>query len=240
MRRERVVERWWRAWPMKGTGCSTISSSRSRKTNRVNSSLFDLPVVHGPDLGVHHLAGFVGPGSSGASSDASTRRDDPEDSRAHQRRRARRRWAGSSSSRRSSRRPCSGPIWEPLHLGVILTTAASGSSGLGRLDQAAPRKGLPMRVKPRGAARGGLRGAPAGVLAATERLAAGARDSVFKGWLVNLGWLGIRSRSSSWSGASNAVNLTDGSTGLAIGPSSWPGRLRGDPYLTGTFGPPTT
>src|SRR6266853_1631035 len=40
----------------------------------------------------------------------------------------------------------------------------------------------------------------------------------FKGWLVNLGWLWIPFTILVVVGASNAVNLTDGLDGLAIGP----------------------
>jgi phospho-N-acetylmuramoyl-pentapeptide-transferase len=50
----------------------------------------------------------------------------------------------------------------------------------------------------------------------------------FKGWLVNLGWLWIPFTILVVVGASNAVNLTDGLDGLAIGPSSWPARPSGD------------
>ena len=58
----------------------------------------------------------------------------------------------------------------------------------------------------------------------------------FKGWLVNLGWLWIPFAILVIVGASNAVNLTDGLDGLAIGPVIMAGAAFGViAYLTGNF-----
>jgi phospho-N-acetylmuramoyl-pentapeptide-transferase len=57
-----------------------------------------------------------------------------------------------------------------------------------------------------------------------------------KGWLVNLGWLWIPFAMLVVIGASNAVNLTDGLDGLAIGPIVMAGGAFGIiAYLTGNF-----
>jgi phospho-N-acetylmuramoyl-pentapeptide-transferase len=57
-----------------------------------------------------------------------------------------------------------------------------------------------------------------------------------KGWLVNLGWLWIPFAMIVIIGASNAVNLTDGLDGLAIGPVIIAGGVFGViAYLTGNF-----
>jgi phospho-N-acetylmuramoyl-pentapeptide-transferase len=57
-----------------------------------------------------------------------------------------------------------------------------------------------------------------------------------KGWLVNLGWLWIPFTMLVVVGASNAVNLTDGLDGLAIGPVIMAGGAFGIlAYLTGNF-----
>ena len=58
----------------------------------------------------------------------------------------------------------------------------------------------------------------------------------FKGWLVNLGWFWIPFAILVIVGASNAVNLTDGLDGLAIGPVIMAGAAFGViAYLTGNF-----
>ncbi|MBI4635810.1 MAG: phospho-N-acetylmuramoyl-pentapeptide-transferase [Candidatus Rokubacteria bacterium] len=58
----------------------------------------------------------------------------------------------------------------------------------------------------------------------------------FKGWLVNLGWMWIPFAMLVIIGASNAVNLTDGLDGLAIGPVIMAGGAFGViAYLTGNF-----
>jgi len=58
----------------------------------------------------------------------------------------------------------------------------------------------------------------------------------FKGWLVNLGWLWFPFAALVVVGASNAVNLTDGLDGLAIGPIVMAGGAFGIiAYLTGNF-----
>jgi len=58
----------------------------------------------------------------------------------------------------------------------------------------------------------------------------------FKGWLLNLGWLWIPFAMLVIVGASNAVNLTDGLDGLAIGPVIMAGGAFGViAYLTGNF-----
>ncbi len=58
----------------------------------------------------------------------------------------------------------------------------------------------------------------------------------FKGWLVNLGWLWIPFAVLVVVGASNAVNLTDGLDGLAIGPVIMAGGAFAIiAYLTGNF-----
>ncbi len=58
----------------------------------------------------------------------------------------------------------------------------------------------------------------------------------FKGWLVNLGWLWIPFGLLVIVGASNAVNLTDGLDGLAIGPVIMAGGAFAIiAYLTGNF-----
>jgi phospho-N-acetylmuramoyl-pentapeptide-transferase len=57
-----------------------------------------------------------------------------------------------------------------------------------------------------------------------------------KGWIVNLGWLWIPFAMLVIIGASNAVNLTDGLDGLAIGPVIMAGGAFGVlAYLTGNF-----
>jgi phospho-N-acetylmuramoyl-pentapeptide-transferase len=57
-----------------------------------------------------------------------------------------------------------------------------------------------------------------------------------KGWLVHLGWLWIPFAMLVVVGASNAVNLTDGLDGLAIGPVIMAGGVFGVlAYLTGNF-----
>ncbi len=57
-----------------------------------------------------------------------------------------------------------------------------------------------------------------------------------KGWLVNLGWLWIPFAMLVVIGASNAVNLTDGLDGLAVGPIVMAGGAFGIiAYLTGNF-----
>jgi len=57
-----------------------------------------------------------------------------------------------------------------------------------------------------------------------------------KGWLVDLGWLWIPFAMVVIIGASNAVNLTDGLDGLAIGPVIMAGGVFGVlAYLTGNF-----
>jgi len=58
----------------------------------------------------------------------------------------------------------------------------------------------------------------------------------FKGWLVNLGWWWFPFAARAGIGASNAVNLTDGLDGLAIGPIVMAGGAFGIiAYLTGNF-----
>ena len=58
----------------------------------------------------------------------------------------------------------------------------------------------------------------------------------FKGWLVNLGWWWFPFSALVVIGASNAVNLTDGLDGLAIGPIVMAGGAFGIiAYLTGNF-----
>src|SRR5947208_152727 len=58
----------------------------------------------------------------------------------------------------------------------------------------------------------------------------------FKGWLINLGWLWIPFAMLVVIGASNAVNLTDGLDGLAVGPVIMAGGAFGViAYLTGNF-----
>jgi phospho-N-acetylmuramoyl-pentapeptide-transferase len=58
----------------------------------------------------------------------------------------------------------------------------------------------------------------------------------FKGWLIHLGWLWIPFALLVIVGASNAVNLTDGLDGLAIGPVIMAGGAFGViAYLTGNF-----
>jgi phospho-N-acetylmuramoyl-pentapeptide-transferase len=57
-----------------------------------------------------------------------------------------------------------------------------------------------------------------------------------KGWLINLGWLWIPFAMLVVIGASNAVNLTDGLDGLAVGPIVMAGGAFGIiAYLTGNF-----
>ena len=57
-----------------------------------------------------------------------------------------------------------------------------------------------------------------------------------KGWVVNLGWLWVPFAMLVIIGASNAVNLTDGLDGLAIGPVIMAGGAFGVlAYLTGNF-----
>jgi phospho-N-acetylmuramoyl-pentapeptide-transferase len=107
-----------------------------------------------------------------------------------------------------------------------------------------------MKIKKRRAVRARLKfglqiGAHAG--AAADRLLAAAANwqpvlaiPFFKGWLVNLGWLVVPFALLVVVGASNAVNLTDGLDGLAIGPIVMAGGAFGIiAYLTATSGRPT-
>jgi len=120
---------------------------------------------------------------------------------------------------------------------VILATAGFGLIGVwDDLTKLRTRKGLAMRVK----------------LGAQLVVALGVLQLVFwqppsawlpvlaipflKGWLVNLGWLWIPFAMLVIVGASNAVNLTDGLDGLAIGPVIMAGAAFGViAYLTGNF-----
>src|SRR6266849_142436 len=102
---------------------------------------------------------------------------------------------------------------------VILATAGFGLIGVwDDMTKLRTRKGLPMRVK---------LGAQLVLAFAVLQLVYWQAPSAwlpvlaipfFKGWLVNLGWLWIPFTLLVVVGASNAVNLTDGLDGLAIGP----------------------
>jgi phospho-N-acetylmuramoyl-pentapeptide-transferase len=121
---------------------------------------------------------------------------------------------------------------------VIMGTLAFGAIGL--LDDAVKlrrRKGLTARAKL------GLQLAVAfGMMQAVfwQPLANGWEPVLaipfFKGWIVNLGWLWIPFGMLVIVGASNAVNLTDGLDGLAIGPIIMAGGAFGViAYLAGNF-----
>jgi phospho-N-acetylmuramoyl-pentapeptide-transferase len=120
---------------------------------------------------------------------------------------------------------------------VILATAGFGLIGVwDDMTKLRTRKGLPSRVK---------FGAQVVVALAVLQLVywqpPGAWLPVlaipfFKGWLFNLGWLWIPFALLVIVGASNAVNLTDGLDGLAIGPVIMAGAAFGViAYLTGNF-----
>jgi len=120
---------------------------------------------------------------------------------------------------------------------AVLTTAGFGAIGVwDDWKKIRTRKGLPARAK----------------LGLQIVLAAAVLQIVFwqsavnwtpvlaipflKGWVVNLGWLWIPFAMLVVIGASNAVNLTDGLDGLAIGPVIMAGGAFGVlAYLTGNF-----
>src|SRR6266849_1817336 len=121
--------------------------------------------------------------------------------------------------------------------GVILATCGFGL--IGTWDDSTKlrtRKGLPMRVK---------LVAQLVVAFAVLQLVFWQPPSAwlpvlaipfFMGWLVNLGWLWIPFTILVVVGASNAVNLTDGLDGLAIGPIvTAGGAFAVIAYLTGNF-----
>jgi phospho-N-acetylmuramoyl-pentapeptide-transferase len=120
---------------------------------------------------------------------------------------------------------------------VILATAGFGLIGVwDDMTKLRTRKGLPSRVK---------FGAQLVVAFAVLQLVYWQPASAwlpvlaipfFKGWLFNLGWLWIPFALLVIVGASNAVNLTDGLDGLAIGPVIMAGAAFGViAYLTGNF-----
>jgi phospho-N-acetylmuramoyl-pentapeptide-transferase len=120
---------------------------------------------------------------------------------------------------------------------VILATAGFGLIGVwDDMTKLRTRKGLPSRVK---------FGAQVVVALAVLQLVYWQPASAwlpvlaipfFKGWLFNLGWLWIPFALLVIVGASNAVNLTDGLDGLAIGPVIMAGAAFGViAYLTGNF-----
>jgi len=120
---------------------------------------------------------------------------------------------------------------------AVLTTAGFGAIGVwDDWKKIRTRKGLPARAK----------------LGLQIVLAAAVLQIVFwqsavnwtpvlaipflKGWVVNLGWLWIPFAMLVVIGASNAVNLTDGLDGLAVGPVIMAGGAFGVlAYLTGNF-----
>ena len=120
---------------------------------------------------------------------------------------------------------------------VMLVTAGFGLIGVwDDMTKLRTRKGLPSRVK---------FGAQLVVAFAVLQLVFWQPASAwlpvlaipfFKGWLFNLGWLWIPFALLVIVGASNAVNLTDGLDGLAIGPVIMAGAAFGViAYLTGNF-----
>jgi phospho-N-acetylmuramoyl-pentapeptide-transferase len=120
---------------------------------------------------------------------------------------------------------------------VILATAGFGLIGVwDDMTKLRTRKGLPSRVK-----FGAQLVVAFGVLQLVYWQPASAWLPVlaipfFKGWLFNLGWLWIPFALLVIVGASNAVNLTDGLDGLAIGPVIMAGAAFGViAYLTGNF-----
>jgi phospho-N-acetylmuramoyl-pentapeptide-transferase len=120
---------------------------------------------------------------------------------------------------------------------VILSTAGFGLIGVwDDTTKLRTRKGLPTRVKfvaqlvVAFAVLQLIFWQPPNVWAPTLAI------PFFKGWLVNLGWLWIPFAILVIVGASNAVNLTDGLDGLAIGPVIMAGAAFGViAYLTGNF-----
>jgi len=120
---------------------------------------------------------------------------------------------------------------------AILATGGFGLIGVwDDLTKLRTRKGLPMRVKL--GAQLVLSFAMLQVIfwqppTTTQTMLA---IPFFKGWLVELGWLWIPFAMLVVVGASNAVNLTDGLDGLAIGPVIMAGAAFGViAYLTGNF-----
>src|SRR5256714_12389031 len=120
---------------------------------------------------------------------------------------------------------------------IVLATAGFGLIGIwDDSSKLRKRKGLPMRVK---------LGAQLVLAFAVLQLVFWQSPSAwlpvlaipfFKGWLVNLGWLWIPFAMLVVIGASNAVNLTDGLDGLAVGPVIMAGGAFGViAYLTGNF-----
>jgi len=120
---------------------------------------------------------------------------------------------------------------------AILATAGFGMIGVwDDTTKLRRRKGLPTRVKfvaqlvVAFAVLQLIFWQPAGVWAPVLAI------PFFKGWLVHLGWLWVPFAILVIVGASNAVNLTDGLDGLAIGPVIMAGAAFGViAYLTGNF-----
>jgi len=120
---------------------------------------------------------------------------------------------------------------------VVLVTAGLGLVGLlDDLQKLRARRGLSARAKFGGQI--ALVGTLAGSLYAwpPEGFTTGLAIPFFKGWLVTLGWLWIPFALVVIVGASNAVNLTDGLDGLAVGPIVMAGgAFAVIAYLTGNF-----
>jgi phospho-N-acetylmuramoyl-pentapeptide-transferase len=120
---------------------------------------------------------------------------------------------------------------------VVLVTAGLGLIGLwDDLRKLRTRRGLSARHKM------GAQLALVGTLAVSlylwpvEGFGTGLAIPFFKGWLLELGWLWIPFVVLVVVGASNAVNLTDGLDGLAVGPVVMAGgAFAVIAYLTGNF-----
>jgi phospho-N-acetylmuramoyl-pentapeptide-transferase len=120
---------------------------------------------------------------------------------------------------------------------AVLATAGFGLIGIwDDLRKVRTRRGIPARIK-----LGAQLALTFGLLQLVFWQPAAEWQPVlaipfFKGWLLNLGWLWIPFAMLVVIGASNAVNLTDGLDGLAIGPVIMAAGAFGIiAYLTGNF-----
>lgn len=132
-------------------------------------------------------------------------------------------------------------LWSGMrnHYVWVLVIATAGLGLIGFLDdrqKLKTRKGL--SAKQKFGAQVGLVGALMGSLYLwqPDGFTTGLAIPFFKGWLLTLGWLWVPFAVIVIVGASNAVNLTDGLDGLAIGPIvTAGGAFALIAYLTGNF-----
>jgi len=128
-------------------------------------------------------------------------------------------------------------LWNKYVWLAVLLTAAFGMIGLlDDLRKLRTRKGLAASRK------FGAQIAVVGVLAVClyvwppDGFTTGLAIPFFKGWLITLGWVWVPFILLVIVGASNAVNLTDGLDGLAVGPIVMAGgAFAVIAYLTGNF-----